>query len=80
VAHFLLQQAGENLHSFELKFTQQQLSELFGVTRPALSRVFSEMQREKLFIIEKKTVTILNRTKVKRNSSKWIILLFYTSF
>jgi CRP/FNR family transcriptional regulator, dissimilatory nitrate respiration regulator len=63
-AHFLLQQAGEKLHSFELKFTQQQLSELFGVTRPALSRVFSEMQREKLFFIEKKTVTLLNKQKL----------------
>lgn len=63
-AHFLLQQAGEKLHSFELKFTQQQLSELFGVTRPALSRVLSEMQREKLFIMERKTVTLLNKQKL----------------
>jgi CRP/FNR family transcriptional regulator, dissimilatory nitrate respiration regulator len=63
-AHFLLQQAGEKLHSFELKFTQQQLSELFGVTRPALARVLSEMQREKFFIIEKKTVTLLNKQKL----------------
>lgn len=64
VAHFLLQQAGEKLHSFELKATQQQLSELFGVTRPSLARVISEMQREKLFIIERKTVTLLNRQKL----------------
>lgn len=64
MAHFLLQQAGENFHSIELKTTQQQLSELFGVTRPSLARVLSEMQREKLFIIEKKTVTILNRQKL----------------
>lgn len=64
VAHFLLQQAGEKLHSSELKATQQQISELFGVTRPSLSRVLSEMQREKLFIIEKKTVTLLNKQKL----------------
>jgi CRP-like cAMP-binding protein len=64
VAHFLLQQAGEKLHSFEVKATQQQLSEMFGVTRPSLARVLSEMQREKLFIIRKKTVTILNRGKL----------------
>lgn len=64
VAHFLLQQAGEKLHSIELKATQQQLSELFGVTRPSLARVISEMQREKLFIIERKTVTLLNRQKL----------------
>ncbi len=64
VAHFLLQQAGEKLHSFEVKATQQQLSEMFGVTRPSLARVLSGMQREKLFIIRKKTVTILNRGKL----------------
>jgi CRP-like cAMP-binding protein len=64
VAHFLLQRAGEKLHSIEVKATQQQLSEMFGVTRPSLARVLSEMQREKLFIIRKKTVTILNRGKL----------------
>jgi len=59
-----LQQAGDRLHSIELKSTQQQLSELFGVTRPSLARVLGEMQREKLIIIEKKTVTLLNRQKL----------------
>ena len=66
VAHFLLQQAGESLHSFELKSTQQQLSELFGVTRPSLARVLSEMQREKLFIVDRKTVTLLNKQKLNQ--------------
>ena len=64
LAHFLLQHTGESLHSFELKATQQQLSELFGVTRPSLARVFSEMQREKLILVEKKTVTLLNKKKL----------------
>ncbi|MBW6535851.1 MAG: Crp/Fnr family transcriptional regulator [Mariniphaga sp.] len=64
VAHFLLQRIGDRLHSFELNTTQQQLAELLGVTRPAMARVLSEMQREKLFKIEKKTVTILNRKKL----------------
>ncbi|HDR51519.1 MAG TPA: Crp/Fnr family transcriptional regulator [Mariniphaga anaerophila] len=64
VAHFLLQQAGDRLHSVELKATQQQLSDLFGVTRPSLGRVLGEMQREKLIIMEKRTVTLLNRQKL----------------
>jgi CRP/FNR family transcriptional regulator, dissimilatory nitrate respiration regulator len=64
VAHFLLQQAGEKHNSIEVKETQQQLSELFGVTRPSLARVLSEMQREKLFIIKKKTVILLNKKKL----------------
>ena len=62
VAHFLLQTAGDQFHSFELKNTQQQLADLFGVARPSLARVFSEMQKEKLIKIEKKTVTLLNKT------------------
>jgi CRP-like cAMP-binding protein len=61
VAHFLLQQAGEKFHSVELKNTQQQLADLFGVTRPSLARVFGEMQKEGLIGIKNKTVTLLNR-------------------
>ncbi|WP_321347660.1 Crp/Fnr family transcriptional regulator [uncultured Draconibacterium sp.] len=61
VAHFLLQQAGDRFHSFELKNTQQQLAEMFGVTRPSLARVLGEMQDEKLIKIEKKTVTLLDK-------------------
>ncbi|WP_347839429.1 Crp/Fnr family transcriptional regulator [uncultured Draconibacterium sp.] len=61
VAHFLLQQAGEKFHSFDLKNTQQQLAELFGVTRPSLARVLGEMQNDELIKIEKKTVTLLDK-------------------
>jgi CRP-like cAMP-binding protein len=61
VAHFLLQQAGDEFHSFELKNTQQQLSDLFGVTRPSLARVLGNMQHEGLINIEKKTVSLLNK-------------------
>ena len=61
VAHFLLQQAGDRFHSFELKNTQQQLAELFGVTRPSLARVLGEMQNDNLIKIEKKTVTLIDK-------------------
>jgi CRP-like cAMP-binding protein len=61
VAHFLLTQAGEKFHSVELKNTQQQLADLFGVTRPSLARVFGEMQKEGLIGISNKTVTLLNK-------------------
>jgi len=64
IAHYLLQKAGDRLHSFQLDSTQQQLAELFGVTRPSLARVISEMQKEKLIIIDKKTVTLLNKQKL----------------
>jgi len=61
VAHFFLKQAGEKFHSVELKNTQQQLADLFGVTRPSLARVFGEMQKEGLIKIANKTVTLLDK-------------------
>jgi len=61
VAHFLLNQAGEKFHSVELKNTQQQLADLFGVTRPSLARVFGEMQKEELIRITNKTVSLLDK-------------------
>ncbi len=64
MAHFLFQQAGSKLHSVELRTTQQQLAELFGVTRPSLARVIGEMQDEKLIAVEKKTIRILNKAEL----------------
>lgn len=61
VAHFLLQHAGDKFHSVELKNTQQQLADLFGVTRPSLARVFGEMQKENLIRISNKTITLLDK-------------------
>ncbi len=61
VAHFLLKQAGDKFHSVELKNTQQQLADLFGVTRPSLARVFGEMQKDGIITISNKTVTLLDK-------------------
>lgn len=66
VAHFLLKQAGERFHSFELKNTQQQLADLFGVTRPSLARVLGDMQANGLIKIERKTVTLLDKEKLNQ--------------
>ena len=66
VAHFLLQTAGDQFHSFELKNTQQQLADLFGVTRPSLARVFGEMQKDGFIKIEKKTVTLLDKAALNQ--------------
>ena len=66
IANYILQKAGDRFHSIELKNTQQELADLFGVTRPSLARVLSEMQKEKLIIIDKRTVTILNKEKLNK--------------
>ena len=66
IAHFFLQMAGDKFHSIEIKQTQQQLADMFGVTRPSLARVLGEMQQEGLIKIERKTVTILDKEKLNR--------------
>jgi CRP-like cAMP-binding protein len=66
VAHFLLQQASDKFHSVELKNTQQQLADLFGVTRPSLARVFGEMQKEGLIKITNKTVSLLDKKELNK--------------
>lgn len=66
IAHFLLQQAGDTLHSVELQTTQNQLADMFGVTRPSLARVFGEMQKEGLISANKKTISIMDKTKLNQ--------------
>ncbi|MEW5845277.1 MAG: Crp/Fnr family transcriptional regulator [Bacteroidota bacterium] len=65
IAHYLL-----NLSKSEVRTTlilpksHQELAEFFGVTRPALARVFAEMQDEGIIHINRREVTILNRAKL----------------
>jgi CRP/FNR family transcriptional regulator, dissimilatory nitrate respiration regulator len=66
VAHYLLQEAGSWYQSIELNQTQQQLADLFGVTRPSLARVMGEMQREGIIRIERKTVHLLNKERLNQ--------------
>jgi CRP-like cAMP-binding protein len=59
LANFMLKESKQGvLHSFELSATQQELADYFGVTRPALARVFGEMEREGLIAVSKKVVSI----------------------
>ncbi len=47
VAGFLLDQASkQKSETLRLPYTKETLAEIFGVTRPALSRVFSQMETE----------------------------------
>ncbi len=66
IAHFMLQSSGVNDSGFIMQQTQQELADLLGVTRPALARVLGEMQRDGLFVIEKKTVHITDRHLLRR--------------
>lgn len=66
VAHFLLQEAGTRFKSIELNQTQQQLAELFGVTRPALARVLGEMQRDGIIQIDRKIIYLTDKEKLNQ--------------
>lgn len=66
IAHFLLKKAGDKLHSIEIRETQQQLADLFGVTRPALARVLGEMQSEGIIRIERKTIELTDRKRLNQ--------------
>jgi CRP-like cAMP-binding protein len=59
-AFYLLQHLQEGKKSVVLPTTQEQLAELFGITRPSLSRVINELISEELIAIKGKSITILN--------------------
>jgi CRP-like cAMP-binding protein len=64
IADYLLQNAGDRFHSIELKSSQQQLADLFGVARPSFARVLGEMQAEGLIEVDRKTVKILDKARL----------------
>lgn len=49
------------ISAFELKHTQQQLADLFGVTRPALARALKQMETAGLIQSKGKHVSLLDR-------------------
>ena len=65
VAHYLLSLSkNETRTTLILAKSHQELAELFGVTRPSLTRVFGEMQDEGIIFVNRREVTILNREKM----------------
>ena len=60
IAHFILSQSTASQKTFKMPFTQQELADIFGVARPSLSRVLSEMVQEELICMDNKTIQILN--------------------
>jgi CRP-like cAMP-binding protein len=66
IAHYLLEQAGDRLAVVELPQTQEQLAEMFGVTRPALARALGEMNQEQLIEVQRKSIRILNKERMNQ--------------
>ncbi len=65
VANYLLSIAkSETKTTIMLPKTHQELAEFFGVTRPSLARVFAEMEAEGIITINRKEISIINRSKL----------------
>ncbi len=66
IAVYLLDQANrQGSDIVTLRYTKETLAEIFGVTRPSLSRVFSELYREEILVQNGREVTILDRENLE---------------
>lgn len=66
IAHYLLEKAGDRLQSVELKQSQAQLAEMFGVTRPSLARTLGEMTQEGLIETDRRYIKILDKNRMNQ--------------
>jgi CRP-like cAMP-binding protein len=65
IAHYLLEQVkNNNSFEFTLPNTQNELSEMFGVARPSIARVFRELHDESYIFAKGKNVKILDKVKL----------------
>ena len=65
VAHYLLNLCkSETRTTIILPKSHQELAELFGVTRPSLARVLSDMEQEEIIIVNRREVEIVNKRKL----------------
>lgn len=64
IAHYLLEQAGDRLQTVEIKQSQEQLAEMFGVTRPSLARSLGEMNQEGLIETQRRSIKILDKNRM----------------
>jgi len=61
IAHYLIQQSKKaGNKTFELKASHNELSEIFGVARPSLTRAMREMDKDGLIVADGKKISILN--------------------
>jgi CRP-like cAMP-binding protein len=64
LAQYVLQTAGPDRSEFRLTMTQNELAEYFGVARPSIARVISEIEEEGLIMTKGKYLKILNKKRL----------------
>ena len=52
--------------TFKLVHTREELAEKFGVARPSVSRIFSELEKEEIIEISRKYVKIVDESSLKK--------------
>jgi CRP/FNR family transcriptional regulator, dissimilatory nitrate respiration regulator len=67
IAGYLLEISQEKKSlQFDIKHSQQELADMFGVTRPALAKTIGDMIDEGLIISKQKNFTIINQRELAR--------------
>lgn len=66
IAHYLLEKAGDRLQTVEVPQSQEQLAEMFGVTRPSLARTLGEMAQEGLIETQRRYIKILDKDRMNQ--------------
>lgn len=66
IAHYLLEKAGDRLQIVEIPQSQEQLAEMFGVTRPSLARTLGEMVQEGLIETQRRSIKIVNKERMSQ--------------
>jgi CRP-like cAMP-binding protein len=64
MAQYILQTAGPEKSEIKLAMTQNDLAEYFGVTRPSIARVISEMEDEGIISTKGKNLKILDKKRL----------------
>ncbi len=72
VSHFLLTEYNKQGTSIILSLTRDEWADLFGVTRPSLSRVLSDMVRMDWIEVHGKTITVRNPNALRSILNKEI--------
>ncbi len=66
IANFLLDNCDSSRKTVELKYTQNQLADLFGVTRPSLSRTISQLEKENRIEYRRYEIIIKDKQELKK--------------
>jgi CRP/FNR family transcriptional regulator, dissimilatory nitrate respiration regulator len=64
LAQYILQSAGADKYEITIGMTQNEIAEYFGVARPSIGRVLSELENEGIILTKGKTIIILDKKKL----------------